>query len=319
MSKSDHNETSQSILEAIRSKREHKVASKLDIESLEAALLADIEAFDLDSAVRLAELEQISYSGTGWQDSIPAFPNISADSQTSKREAVASRAPDVLIKPPEGGGLLSQLRQQASIRQQELHSQENERNAANQVIYEALKSLFFYLHDLVQQLNIVKPSMPRRYPLIDDLDFSNLLWDEGFADYRTQAQSAGAVVELVNFSYQLQAPKVLSIERDGPYVERFRAQLFDYGLQFSCKEFRNDRRYVERAEFTIQSKISVSARWQADFVQGKVILETRNLERLGSISYQIRPELIDQTLLDEFGRMVLGQPNRFRDLIRRLD
>ena len=41
------------------------------------------------------------------------------------------------------------------------------------------------------------------------------------------------------------------------------------------------RRFVERAEFEIQPQISVNARWKADFDKGVLMLETRNLERLG--------------------------------------
>jgi hypothetical protein len=33
--------------------------------------------------------------------------------------------------------------------------------------------------------------------------------------------------------------------------------------------------------------------------------------------YRLRPACVDQALLDDFGRLVLGQPNRFRELIRR--
>lgn len=126
------------------------------------------------------------------------------------------------------------------------------------------------------------------------------------------------MVELVTLSFQLASSKGFTIDRDGSAVERLRTALFDYGLQFSCKEFRNERSYVERAEFYIAGQISVSARWKADFASGSLTLETRNLERLGSaVHTMISPEAVDQALLDEFGRLVLGMPNRFRDLARR--
>ena len=52
--------------------------------------------------------------------------------------------------------------------------------------------------------------------------------------------------------------------------------------------------------------------------KGAIVLETRNLERLGSdVHARIRPDAVDQALLDEFGRLVLGLPNRFRELARR--
>lgn len=318
MSNPNNPDTSSIIADAIRAKRDRKTTIVDDIASLEASLLADIEAFDLDAAERQARREQGTNTGAGMVDPSLVFPEIvpvaaphlPPASQTSGN----ATQPEPLI---EGGGLLGQLRQQAEIRQREMHSAIAERTSGNETIDQALKRVFFYLHDFVQQLNIVKPVIQRDYPLIEQYVVNQLSWLEGFSDYRTQSQSAGALVELVTFTYRLNGAGLPVIERDGPAVERFRALLFDFGLPFDCKEFKNQRSYVERAEFLIRSDISVSARWRADFANGLVILETRNLERLGSAVYTIRPQCIDLPLLEEFGRLAIGQPNRFRELANR--
>lgn len=328
MSNSDKSGSLSAIAEAIRAKRERKSGTTQDIEELEASLLADIETFDLDAAERRARREYLANSGAGMVDATLVFPEIAP----SRPSATSPEKPVQLVNkaeaaPPDqmpramaaeaGGSLLDQLRQQAEVRQREIHSAQTERNSTNEAIDQALKHLFFYLHELVQQLNIVKPGIPRDYPLVEQYVLNRLEWQEGFADYRTQSQSAGALVELVSFSYHLKGPGSLCIERDGPSVERFRATLFDFGLQFTCKEFKNERSYVERAEFDIRGDVSVTARWRADFAKGVIQLETRNLERLGSAVYTVRPNVVDQALLDDFGRLVLGQPNRFRELAKR--
>ena len=310
------------ILDAIRAKRERKTGTLKEIAELEASLLADIDAFDLDAAERRARREYLANSGAGMTDPTLVFPEIAparpatkpAEPQPPKTKPVA---PTVDVKPKIGSSLLDQLRHRAEIRQREIHSELAERSSINEAIDQALKHLFFYLHELVQQLNIIKPEIPRDYPLIEQFELNQLNWQEGFADYRTQSQSAGALVELVTFSYHLNGGTTLHIERDGPSVDRFRAMIFDFGLPFTCKEFKNERSYVERAEFDIRSDVSVSARWRADFSKGVISLETRNLERLGSALYSVRPQAVDQALLDDFGRLVLGQPNRFRELAKR--
>ena len=319
MSNPNKPDTSSIISEAIRAKRDRKSSIVDDIASLEASVLADIEAFDLDAAERQARREQSANSGAGMVDPSLVFPEIvpsSAPHLPTPNSATVSVTP-----PPEprteGGGLLGQLRQQAEIRQREMNSAIAERTSGNEIIDQALKRVFFYLHDFVQQLNIVKPAIQRDYPLVEHYVVNQLTWQEGFTDYRTQNQSAGALVELVSFTYRLNGAALPVIERDGPAVERFRALLFDFGLPFDCKEFKNQRSFVERAEFLIRSEISVSARWRADFANGLLILETRNLERLGSAVYTVRTALVDLPLLDEFGRLALGQSNRFRELANR--
>lgn len=323
MSHSEKSGPLSTIAEAIRAKRERKTGTAQDIAELEAALLADIENFDLDAAERRAKREYLANSEVGMADPTLVFPEIAPD-----RPAAASPEKPLQIvqnvdaappatRPEAGTSLLDQLRQQAEVRQREIHSALTERTSTNEAIDQALKHLFFYLHELVQQLNIVKPGIPRDYPLIEQYVLNRLEWQEGFSDYRTQSQSAGALVELVTFSYHLKGPKSLCIERDGPSVERFRTTLFDFGLPCTCKEFKNERSYVERAEFDIRCDVSVSARWRADFAKGVILLETRNLERLGSALYTVHPHAVDQALLDDFGRLVLAQPNHFRELAKR--
>jgi hypothetical protein len=318
MSTPENNDTQSAIRDAIRAKRERKSGVEEDIAALEASLIADIETFDLDAAERRARREQSANSGAGMCDPALVFPEI-VPTTTARHPGTVAPAPTMTTSAAKAseGNLLDQLRHQAELRQREAHSALAERNSTNEAIDQALKHLFFYLHEFVQQLNILKPAISRQYLLVDHQVLDNLTWQEGFADYRTQSQSAGALVELVSFSYRLNGAALPPIERDGPSVERFRTTLFDFGLPFTCKEYKNERSYVERAEFHIASEVSVSARWRADFAKGALILETRNLERLGSAVYTVRPQAVDQALLEEFGRLVLSQPNHFRDLARR--
>lgn len=310
------------IVEAIRAKRERKTQTLNDIARMEADLIADIETFDLDAAERRARREYLTNSGAGMSDPRLVFPEIAPPTgqpeQSAKVTGAGQANPLPKVEPArETSSLLDQLRQQAALRQAEMHSALAERTAINESIDQALRHLFFFLHEFVQQLNIVKPAIPRAYPLIEQTVLDELGWQEGFADYRTQSQASGALVELVSFSYHLNRQTVIRVERDGPSVERFRSMIFDYGLPFTCKEFKNDRAYVERAEFDIRCDVSVSARWRADFAKGEIRLETRNLERLGSALYSLRPQAVDQAMLDDFGRLVLGQPNHFRELAKR--
>jgi len=319
MSQSEKTAESSKILDAIRAKRERRTGHVGDIAGLEASLIADIEAFDLNEAERQARREQLASLG-GMGSAALAFPEIvpsgAVRNLDSRRvgQGDDGQDPQSIV---EGSSLLGQLRRQAAVRQRELHTELAERSASNNALEQTLKYMFFYLHDLVQQLNIVKPAIPRDFVLLEKYAINQLVWQEGFADYRTQSQSAGALVELVTFSCRLSGNGVPMIEKEGPAIERFRRILFDYGLPFTCKEFKNERSYVERAEFEVGGEVSVSARWRADFSKGVLVLETRNLERLGSALFTIHPQFVDYALLDDFGRLILGQANHFRELVRR--
>jgi hypothetical protein len=88
-----------------------------------------------------------------------SLPHLSPIANAGRYAAAATPLPEIT-----GGGLLDQLRRQAEARQREMHSDMAERTATNEAIDQALKHVFFFLHELVQQLNIVKPGIPRNYP-----------------------------------------------------------------------------------------------------------------------------------------------------------
>lgn len=315
MNEEDRSKQASAILDAIRAKREKRSAGVQDIDALEASLMEDIENFDLDAMERQARLEAM-HASAGMSDPKLVFPTITAgpgERRRVSREKPAEAPP----APADGTPLLDQLRRQAESKQQAQQQVIAEQAVHSDAIDKALRHVFFYLHELTQQLDVIKPEIQRTYQLADTLEFSNLVWQQGFADYRTQAQSAGALIELVTFSFKLLGRGQLRTQREGPAAERFRAMLFDFGLSFECKEFRNERGYLERAEFTIACEFAVNLRWRADYSQGMILLEAHNLERLGTAVYPIKPSCIDYDLLDAVGRLALGQPNRFRELANR--
>ena len=76
MTKNDKTEESSRILDAIRAKRERRTSLVGDIEELEAALVADIESFDLNEAERQARREQLASMHGGMSDASLVFPEI---------------------------------------------------------------------------------------------------------------------------------------------------------------------------------------------------------------------------------------------------
>ena len=103
MSDSEKDNQLSSISEAIRAKRERKgSALRDDIAELEAALIADIENFDLDAAERRARREYLANSGAGMVDAELVFPEIVPQRQPASPQPDARKPGDV---PPRGNAL----------------------------------------------------------------------------------------------------------------------------------------------------------------------------------------------------------------------
>lgn len=309
----------------------HGNTDQLDAEA--EALLADIASFDIDAArQRVREIDArasgLRVSSTQFPDTLP---QVCLDSAPAQHEcppvegpafaAPSQSAPVNTPSPvhrPLGSGLLDQLKDEVVVSQRRADDLTRRVDAVRDSLDRRLRSMFDYFHDLTTQLNYLKPRVGREYYFLGPDDaFKDLSWFEGFADFRTQSESDGGRIERVMLGYTLKGPAERTLERSGSGIERLRQVLFDLGLRFECIERRNSQRELEHASFRILDEISVRVVWRADFERQQVVMESRNLERLGFASCTFLPESIGPEMLDEFGRLVLGRANTFRSFVSR--
>lgn len=298
-----------------------RIGDPLDAEA--AALLADIEAFDIEAARR--RVQEADARHTGLRRSSTVFPGVVADPGLPCVPALSGGEPPVAAggasqgrEKAGPGGLLGQLRDEVADRQRRANEASQEQKVVRATLDRRLRLVFDYLHDLCTQLNYLKPQVSRAYFFLDSDDaFRELSWHEGFTDLRTLPQQEGGGIERVTFTYTLKGAGERTLERAGPGVERLRHILFDLGLRFECRELRNRQRELEHAWFTVADEVNVQMVWRADLDKGVVVVESRNLERLGHAVVSLSPESVCHAMLDEFGRLVLGRENSFRSYFLR--
>lgn len=309
----------------------HGNTDQLDAEA--EALLADIASFDIDAArQRVQEIDArasgLRVSSTQFPDTLPQVcldsdptqyecPRVEVPTFAAPSQAVPVKSPTPAHRPL-GGGLLDQLKDEVVVSQRRADDLTRRVDAVRDSLDRRLRSMFDYFHDLTTQLNYLKPRVGREYYFLGPEDaFKDLTWLEGFADFRTQSESDGGRIERVTLGYTLKGPADRTLDRSGSGIERLRQVLFDLGLRFECIERRNSQRELEHASFRILDEVSVRVVWRADFEKQQVVMESRNLERLGFASCTFLPESIGPEMLDEFGRLVLGRANTFRSFVSR--
>jgi len=295
-------------------------ADSADLDADAAALMADIAAFDIESARRRVQAMDARHSGLRMSSTL--FPDVTPDAAFPPVRVVTTpSAPQPGLQAAafgSSGGLLDQLKGEVVSRQLQASDASRQVDAEREDMDRRLRGVFEYFHDLTTQLNYLKPAVARSYFFLDSDDaFRNLAWREGFSDFRTQAEREGGHIERVTLGYTLKGPGARSLERLGSGVERLRQLLFDLGLKFECQERRNRQRELEQGAFIVADEISVQVVWRVDFENHVIVVESRNLERLGYASCSLSPESIGPAMLDEFGRLMLGRENRFRSFVTR--
>jgi len=216
---------------------------------------------------------------------------------------------------PAASGLLAELAREARRLREE--SSAGAGAAPNRVTPEAraldrrMRELFAWLNEFVRHLNTIKPAVARVYPLLNLGVFRGLGWQRGLADYRTRMVAGEHLVSRVNFSCTLAGSGELETEREGPAIEKLHWQLFELNVPFTTHEIRNSRGIVERVRYRTPFEVRMAAVFECDEAARSVRLYTKNVQRFGAVDYLVAPDMLVPAMFDEFGKLVLGKPDRF--------
>ena len=85
--------------------------------------------------------------------------------------------------------------------------------------------------------------------------------------------------------------------------------MWEHNLRFTGKTLADDS-----GEFFLESFVPVTFEFQSEPERGAILLRLRNLNELGMSRIFYDPDQLTPELLDEMGKAVLRQPNRFDEL-----
>ncbi|MDR2625009.1 MAG: hypothetical protein LBC37_01605 [Zoogloeaceae bacterium] len=212
------------------------------------------------------------------------------------------------------GGLLGQLREQAQdiLNQQEARARQNAQLAAR--IDQSMRYVLAWLQDMTQQLNIIKPEIPRDYLLADEKCLQGLAWRKGSTDYRVMNPTSElSLMHSVSLNYRLKSEMPdITLKRNAPTAEEFRQRFFDLNLNMLIDETYDTRQALKTIHFRIAQEVQVRVRWEPDYQEEQIVVRASNLERLGNAIYRMPIEAPrNPALMEEFGRMVLGASHHF--------
>lgn len=287
-------------------------------------LLDDIEAFSLNGPPALDE-GPAKPIFTRDKLSFPDLTQAPPEQKKNLAKAAAERAVGLAQgaafgeAPAPAGSLLDRLRQQA----QTVQGTNNPGRAADEELRAfrlsaSLGAAFRYLDDLIKQLNIIKPVVPKELALAGNIVFSGMGWVEGAADARMlPTATEDRLYETLTARFRLAAPRQLEAERDVLGVEPLRKLLHDANIVFRIEERKNQRSQVESALFSFPCEVKAGFLIRADYAANDLVLRTRNIDRFGMMEFRLQAGDLTQATLDELAQMMLGQENSFLKRFRR--
>ena len=211
---------------------------------------------------------------------------------------------------------LNELKSQAQAVQARQSVQQRDAAAHVVVTENASKTLWHYITDLAQQLNVLQPDGPKLtldgktpWPAMKLVDFR--------VDSRKKLLNGKEVTDYIAMGWEI-VPR-LGVAVGGavtvnfpPDLERVEKRLAQGNVQHERKEQRHPEKntlLAIRFEYLTQSRGSL--RVNADQEQGLLHFRLSNVDGFGLHQTSYPAAQISPGLLDELAKLLVGQPSRF--------
>jgi hypothetical protein len=210
-------------------------------------------------------------------------------------------------------GLLDDLKKQAEIKKTQQISQQSMLQESIKLVEAKMRQTFLYLNELLKQLAVLKPTNPTAYSIPGIGDFQNLEFAESFIDYRKKKIFDKDYYDYITFFIKWATPADISIERDMPAtMQKVRDVLWSFGLKFTEEEIKKPGGAFQKMKFTVPSAITCDIIIAADHDNGRLVVKGKHFLRLGADELRIPAGDVDEALLEEFAKMLIGKPNVLR-------
>ncbi|MFH1605018.1 MAG: hypothetical protein ABIH03_14060 [Pseudomonadota bacterium] len=210
-------------------------------------------------------------------------------------------------------GLLDDLKKQADMVKSQQLSQLSMLQENIKLVEAKMHQTFLYLNDLLKQLAVLKPTNPTAYSMPGVGDFQNLEFTESFIDYRKKKISEKDHYDVITFFIKWTAPASLTLERDMPAtMQKVRDVLWNYGIKFTEEEVKKPGGGFQKMKFTVPYAVTCDITIAADHNNGRLVVKGKNFLRLGADELRIPAGEINEALLEEFAKMLIGQPSTMR-------
>ena len=210
-------------------------------------------------------------------------------------------------------GLLDDLKKQADMVKTQQLSQQSMLHESIKLVEAKMHQTFLYLNDLLKQLAVLRPVNPTAYSIPGIGDFQNLAFSESFIDYRKKKIGDKDHYDVITFFIRWALPTSIVLERDMPVtMQKVRDVLWGFGLKFTEEEVKKPGGGFQKMKFTVPAAITCDITITADHDNCRLVVKGKHFLRLGADELRIPAGDINEGLLEEFAKMLIGQPSVLR-------
>ncbi|TSA10790.1 MAG: hypothetical protein D4R74_14100 [Betaproteobacteria bacterium] len=210
-------------------------------------------------------------------------------------------------------GLLDDLKKQADMVKSQQLSQQSMLEDSTALVETKMNQTFLYLNDLLKQLAVLRPTNPTAYSIPGVGDFQNLGFTESFINYRKKKIGDKDHFDFITMFIKWSSPANLTVERDMPAaIQKVNEVLWGFGLKFTEEKIMKPGGGFEKMKFTVPSSVTCDLTISADHANGRLVVKGKHFFRLGPDELRIPAGDVNEALLEEFAKMLIGQASVLR-------
>ncbi|KAF0811407.1 hypothetical protein IGB42_04105 [Andreprevotia sp. IGB-42] len=215
-------------------------------------------------------------------------------------------------------GLLDELKQQAQS------AAANEKDAKAQLrsnleaIDAALRAVFAYLDELVEQLRVIKPTNAHTFKAWSAGEWTNLAFENAAVNLRQTSIENVDWYSLIEFGINWRAPRPLKVSFGSQVEAQFlKDRLWHLGCRLEEKITKTAEERFQRSAITVEPMLPTRLRFEAQIETAKIQLTVRNLDQLGEDVLLLDPAECNPALCEELAKTLLGRPSQINALLKR--
>jgi hypothetical protein len=180
-----------------------------------------------------------------------------------------------------------------------------------QAIDARLRKAFRWLEKAVTYLNGIKPPIDHRFDLGHGFVFGAPRFGHGSVGMHEHRIVGFPVLDEINIYYEIATSKPLSVEIAPALVEVAERALDEAGLQYTSRRVEAAGGTVHKCSFSIPPAIPAVVSFRADYQTGIVTATLVNVDRLERVALEFHSNMIDEPLLEDLVRLILGRDSAF--------
>ena len=205
--------------------------------------------------------------------------------------------------------LLDELR----VRYEALHASTDDHSDVEsfQAIDARMREAFRWLEKAITYLNGVKPPIEHQFDLGYGYVFDSLRFAHGSVGQHERRIRGFPVLEVIDVYYEVSAAKPLSIDVMPGWVSFAEKTLDAFGLQYKCRRVEEADGTLSKCIFSVPPVIPARVSFRVDYQTGIVTVALVNVDRLEGVTLEFPSTAIEESLLEDLVRLMLGSASAF--------